>query len=179
MAEKVESEVKVRVASAEAARSLLAGAGARLLRERHFEDNLLLDDADGSLAAGGCILRIRRTPDAAELTFKAPREGDDGLKHRHEIETRVSDPGAAEALLAALGYRPVFRYQKYRAVFGLGEVEVVLDETPVGTFLELEGTPGAVQARARDLGFGPEALIADSYVGLFRASGGTGDMVFR
>jgi hypothetical protein len=57
-------------------------------------------------------------------------------------------------------------------------VEVVVDETPIGAFLEIEGEVEAIHAAAAALGFGPADYIRDSYAALFAASGGTGDMLF-
>ena len=48
-----------------------------LVRERHFEDNVLFDDAAGSLRASGTVLRLRATPHGGVLTFKGPREDDE------------------------------------------------------------------------------------------------------
>jgi adenylate cyclase class 2 len=90
----------------------------------------------------------------------------------------VTDPDAVQSILAGLGYEPRFRYQKFRESFAWRDVEVEIDETPIGTFLEIEGPIATIHAAAEALGQGPEDYITDSYVGLFLAQGGTGDMVF-
>ena len=174
----VESEVKLRVADAESAREALRRVGASLTRPRHFEDNVLLDDPAGSLRAEDRLLRVRRVGESGALTYKGPREIVEGVKSRPEIETAIADPKAAESIFRALEYRPVFRYQKYREVYGLGDVEVVVDETPIGTFLEIEGEIDAVHRAAAALGYDPRDYVADSYATLFFAAGGHGDMVF-
>lgn len=174
----VESEIKLRMAGPEAARHAVAAVGATRMRPRHFEDNVLLDDAAGSLAASGRALRVRRTDDGAVLTFKGPRAVAGGIKSRDEIELGVTRADAMLAVLAELGFRPRFRYQKYRETFEWKDVEVVVDETPVGTFLEIEGAEDSIHEAARALGYGPADYITDSYAGLFFASGGRGDMVF-
>jgi adenylate cyclase class 2 len=175
----LESEIKLRVAGPEPAREALARLGASRVRPRHLEDNLLLDDAAGSLAAAGLLLRLRRTPGEAVMTFKGPRSEAGGIKSREEIEVVVADAEAAEAILARLGFRGVFRYQKYRESYLWQDAEIVVDETPIGTFLEIEGTPAAIHAASAALGRRPEEFITASYAGLFFASGGTGDMLFR
>lgn len=174
----VEIEIKLRVAGPEAAREALARLGARLLRPRHFEDNLLLDDAAGSLRAAGSVLRLRRTEAGGTLTFKGARRVEQGLKSREEIETSVGDADALQAVLERLSLRPVFRYQKYREAYAWGGQEIVVDETPMGTFLEIEGDAEGIHAAAAALGYGREAYVTESYVALFFAGGGTGDMVF-
>lgn len=178
MAGRVEREIKLRTAGPEAARTALARLGARSVLPRHFEDNVLLDDETGRLRAGGRLLRIRRTPDGGRLTYKGPRLDSGEVKAREEIEVAVGDPDALQSLLAALGLRPVFRYQKYREGFSWNGVEIVVDETPVGTFLEIEGSVDGIRAAATALGYAAEDYITDSYAGLFFAAGGTGDMVF-
>lgn len=179
MEEGVESEIKLRTAGAEPARQALARLGAALVRSRHFEDNVLFDDAHASLRARGSLLRLRRTSKGGVLTFKGPRRIVEGVKTREEIEASSSEPDALQAIVESLGLHPVFHYQKYRETYGWGDVEIVVDETPVGTFLELEGPLDAIHAAAAALGYGPADYITDSYAGLFLASGGTGDMVFK
>jgi adenylate cyclase class 2 len=173
-----ETEVKLRVRDVSAVRESLRRAGASLVRERHFEDNVLFDDAAGSLRSRGCVLRLRRTPDGGLLTFKGPRQVQAGVKSREERETPVSDPSALDEILRRLGYRPVFRYQKYRESFHHKGQAVEIDETPIGTFVEIEGDVEGIAAVAGDLGYTSRDYVAESYVGLFFASGGEGDMVF-
>jgi adenylate cyclase, class 2 len=174
----VESEIKLSVASAEEAQALLVRLGASRVRPRHLEDNLLLDDAARTLAARGLVLRVRRTDAAAVLTYKGPRREVDGVKSRTETELEVSDADACLALFEGLGFRPSFRYQKYRETYRWREVEIVIDETPVGTFLEIEGEVADIHQAARALGRGPQDYILESYAALFFARGGRGDMVF-
>ena len=178
MGEPRETEVKIRVASAEAAREALLRVGAQLARERHFEDNLLFDDRKGSLRADGTVLRLRRTPHGAVLTFKGPREDEDGVKSREERESSVDAPDQVRAILRNLGYRPLFRYQKYRETWTHRGQEIEVDETPIGVFLEIEGDAQGIHAVAAELGFSRSDYVTESYVGLFFAGGGQGDMVF-
>ena len=178
MAGQVEREIKLRAEGPDAARDALRRLGARLIRPRHLEDNVLLDDEARRLRDAGTLLRIRRTPDGARLTFKAARMDSGEVKARHEIEVTVGEPDALQSLLAALGLRPVFRYQKYRETYSWKDVEIVVDETPIGTFLEVEGPVEGIRAAAAALGYSAGDYITDSYASLFFAAGGRGDMVF-
>ena len=178
MSPPTETEVKLRLESPGKARERLLALGAVLVRERHFEDNVLFDDAARTLRASGTLLRLRETPHAGYLTFKGPRELEDGLKTREERETAVEAPEQVRAILKHLGYRPVFRYQKYRESWALRGQEIEIDETPIGGFLEIEGDSDGITAVAAELGYGPADYVTESYVGLFLASGGKGDMVF-
>jgi adenylate cyclase class 2 len=172
-----ETEVKIRVAAA-SAREALRRAGAELAEPRAFEDNLLFDDARGALRAAGGVVRLRRLPAGGLLTFKGARRVEDGLKTREEIETAVDDPDAMQAMLERLGLRPVFRYQKHREGWRLLGQSVLVDETPVGDFIEIEGEAEGIHRVAEALGFSRADYLTDSYVGIFFAQGGKGDMVF-
>jgi adenylate cyclase class 2 len=175
----VESEIKLRVEGPEAARRAVAALGAVAKAPRHLEDNILYDDPARSLMASGRALRLRRAAGRAIVTFKGPRQDRaDGVKSRTEIETEVADAEAFDAILRALGYVKVFRYQKYRESYHWRDVEIVVDETPIGTFLEIEGPVTTIHETARALGRGPQDYIAESYAALFLAAGGAGDMVF-
>ncbi len=173
-----ETEVKLRAGDLVAVRDKLRQAGAELMSARHFEDNVLYDDASGSLRRQGCVLRLRRTPETGLLTFKGPRRVEAGVKSRDERQSPVADAEALADILARLGYQPVFRYQKYRESFRHRGQSVELDETPIGTFVEIEGDLAGIARVARELGYTPADYVPESYVGLFFAGGGEGDMVF-
>ncbi|MGE0454399.1 MAG: class IV adenylate cyclase [Vicinamibacteria bacterium] len=175
----IETEVKLRLPSAEAGRALLARLGARLEAARHLEDNRLFDDGQATLIRQGGVLRLRRARGRGVLTYKGPKRVEGGIRSREEVELEVSDPDAFERILAAMGFRPSFRYQKYREVYSYGEVEIVLDELPIGCFLEIEGEEAGIRAAASALGFSQADFVSESYVGLFFAEGGAGDMLFE
>jgi adenylate cyclase, class 2 len=71
--------------------------------------------------------------------------------------------------LGCLGLRSKFRYEKYRTTFRLRGVHLDLDETPVGTFLELEGLPESIDRVAGELGFSPKDYIRGTYYDLYAA----------
>jgi adenylate cyclase class 2 len=174
-----EREIKLRVSGPEAAREAVVRLGGTVSRRRHFEDNLLFDDGNSRLNKAGCVLRLRRRdPGSAAVTFKGEKTVVDGVRSRPETESEVSDADAVQSILAGLGYEPRFRYQKFRESYAWRDAEIEIDETPIGTFLEIEGPIATIHAAAEALGRGPKDYITDSYVGLFLAQGGTGDMVF-
>ena len=174
-----ETEIKLRLPAARVGRDALRAAGASLVHPRELEDNLLFDDTGGALRASGGVLRLRRRPRGGVLTFKGPRSIVEGLKTRDEIETEVADPDALQLLIERLGFRPAFRYQKYRETWSYSGQEVVVDETPIGDFLEIEGDVEGIHRAAAGLGFTPADYVTESYVALFFAAGGQGDMVFE
>jgi adenylate cyclase class 2 len=164
----VETEIKLPLPSVEAGRRLLRDAGFSIARRRVFESNTLFDTPDGALRRGRKTLRLRTAGRRHTITFKnAPRAG--RYKSREEIESDVADAGAIGTILERIGYRPVFRYDKYRTEYAKdGQHGVVtLDETPVGAFLELEGSPRWIDRTARELGYSRADYITASYVQLY------------
>jgi adenylate cyclase, class 2 len=178
LARAIETEIKIRIDEPEKARAALRELGAHRVRERHLEDNVLYDDARGKLRSTGSILRLRRTPGRAVLTYKGPKKVEGGVRSRPEQETEVGDPDSLHTILLGLGLRPAFRYQKYREVYEWEGQEIVVDETPIGAFMEIEGDHDGIARAATLLGFSPRDYVVESYVALFFASGGKGDMVF-
>ncbi|MEJ5367929.1 MAG: class IV adenylate cyclase [Bryobacteraceae bacterium] len=164
-----EVEIKLAVASAAEGEARLRRAGFEPLQERAFEANSVFDTPALELIHSGRLLRLREFRGEALLTYKGPAEAGPH-KTRREIETRVEDAGAMQALLESLGYRVVFRYEKYRTTFGrAGEGgHACLDETPIGCYLELEGEPEWIDATAAELGFAPADYITLSYGALYR-----------
>lgn len=164
-----EVEVKFVVADAAALAGRLLDAVAEIVEPRGHEVNTLYDDAAGSILARSMVLRVRRDR-GARLTLKTPVAGHGAageMKVREELEVAVDDGARLQEILGRLGYRPVFTYEKYRATYRLGECTLMLDETPLGTFLEIEGAPGAARATAGALGFDWRERMLDSYGALF------------
>jgi adenylate cyclase, class 2 len=180
----IETEIKLRVSETEDAKALIERRGFRVARERVFESNTIYDTSGGRLRAAGELLRLRQVGSGGLLTFKG--RGEAGrYKARPEIETEVADPAAMAKILEAVGFRPVFRYEKYRTEFDRNDADgsVVLDETPIGVYLELEGDPHWIDAVAAELGFHESGYITASYAKLYvdhcrAANKPPGDMVF-
>lgn len=167
-----EVEIKLAFDSAEEARARLDGLAAKRLRPRELEDNRVYDTRSGELERTGLLLRLRTWGGRSTLTFKAPASGPSHYKVRIEDETEVRDPEATHRILTGLGFDVVYRYQKYRSVYSLDEVEVSVDETPIGCWIELEGEPQAIDRAAARLGFGIEDYVRATYRDLHRAHAG-------
>jgi adenylate cyclase, class 2 len=182
MSTPLECEIKLRFASPEAARAAVAATGAAALRPRRLQSDILFDTEQRMLSARSQVLRVRIEGEHSYVTFKSPAEHPT-LKLREELETGVADGECLVAILERSGFRTWFRYQKYREEFALGDSVVAVDETPVGTFIEIEGSDRGIAAAALALGRGPGDYILDSYRSLFVRfcqERGTpiGDMVF-
>ncbi|MGH9463803.1 MAG: class IV adenylate cyclase [Vicinamibacteria bacterium] len=163
----VEREVKFLVSSWSQGETLLTGAAGRIREARYWEVNSLFDFPDGSLRAKGQALRVRRARGGAWLTLKEPAPGGGRLKHRKEYESTVADADAIEGILCALGMVEQFRYEKYRQVYDLGDLEACLDETPIGCYIELEGSAESVHDVAERLGLSQDDRIVLSYPELY------------
>jgi adenylate cyclase class 2 len=145
-------------------RQRLLGLGARMLAPRILEKNLRFDTPDRSLTRTGAVLRLRQDR-TVHLTYKTPGETSEV---RHEIEFEVDDLDSARAFLEAIGFERAFTYEKYREVFALEPVRVMLDELPFGCFAEIEGESlPAIIAAADRLALSWERRVPDSYPALF------------
>jgi adenylate cyclase class 2 len=162
-----ETEIKVPVDDLDILRRRLLRVGAGPLEPKHDEDNTLYDDAESRLVQAGCTLRLRTGGAKALLTFKGPSSFEGGIKTREELQTEVSDPGALRSLLQRLGFAPRFRYQKRREEFRLGDCTICLDETPIGTFVEIEGEAPAIPEALAALELRAADAVRESYVGLY------------
>jgi adenylate cyclase class 2 len=160
----VERELKFRTEGLEVVRERLVDLEAERLGPAHFEDNLILD-RDGELEKQGCLLRLRADGRGVRMTYKGPRRLDGHTKVRVEHETSLGDLPRAQALFESLGYRVVRRYQKVREEWRLGGVEVALDHTPVGDFVEIEGDRAEVLAKR--FGLDPAKAEQRSYLRLY------------
>ncbi|MGD0962451.1 MAG: class IV adenylate cyclase [Candidatus Acidiferrales bacterium] len=184
-----ETEIKLPVSDLSALLGSLQDLGA-VGRGRVLEQNTLYDTPEFDLRRAGCLLRLRlETPAgsslvppglaSAVLTSKAPPGGErhtagrraakPRYKERLERELTVQRPARWSHTLEILGFRPGFRYQKYRTSFRLSGLHVDLDETPVGNFLELEGLPKAIERVASALGYTHRDFSRATYWELYNA----------
>jgi len=177
----MEVEIKLRLGSAAEGRRRLREAGFRVEKRRVLERNVIFDTPRKAMRRRGLLLRLRTSGAHSLVTFKGPAERG---KHkiRKEIEFELERGGGPRLVqvLEALGYRAAFRYEKYRTeyVSGTGAGLAMLDETPVGVFLELEGPPHWIDRTASRLGFREADYITATYAELHRSAGGVGDMLF-
>ena len=190
-----EREIKLKVNDVKALKRALARMSAKPVGEgngRVHEWNVIFDTPQGGLAKHGQLLRIRKeTPETKGkgktgkdqkarilLTFKQPAVGSledvHGHKVRDEIETDVADYGALQRIFEGLGLSGWFSYEKYRTTMKLPgsakwarDLLIELDETPLGTFLELEGPAEAINRVAQELGYAKKDYISKSYLSLY------------
>jgi adenylate cyclase class 2 len=164
-----EIEVKFLVEDLSAMRQRLMALGAALKTPRTYEDNWLFDTPDERLTRQGRLLRLRR--DRRNLiTYKEPpAHQDPDFKVLGEYEIEVSDFAQARTILEKLGFAPTLRYEKYRETFTHQGAEIVLDEVPFGTFMEIEAPREVIRGIATALGLDFEARLVSGYGKIFEA----------
>ena len=163
-----EIEIKFRVENLSAIVRALKQAAFRQLTRSTHEMNSLYDLPGQKLRERGEMLRLRKYGKNWVLTHKA-RSKEGRHKARVELETRVENGEQMDVILRALGFMPTFRYEKYRAEWGDGDGHVVIDETPIGNFGEIEGSPRWIDRTARKLGISPNDYITETYAPMFFA----------
>jgi adenylate cyclase class 2 len=163
-----EVEIKFRVENVRALSRRLRAAGFRQVTRRTRERNTLYDLPGSPLRKRGELLRLRKYGKEWLLTHKAKSKVT-RYKTRVETETKIADGDKLEKILQALGYAPTFRYEKYRAEWSNSHGHVVVDETPIGSFGEIEGPARWIDRTAERLGIVRSSYITQSYAELFFA----------
>lgn len=143
----------------------------------------------GKVGGERCLLTFKSPPEQLAIGPAAP-PADRRHKVREELETVLVDAGMVTRIFEGLGLRGWFRYEKYRTPYKLPgrekwakDLVIDYDETPIGTFVELEGPPAAIDEAARRLGYGTREFITKNYLLLYledckRRGVEAGQMVF-
>ena len=181
---KLEIEIKIKIESTgiKDFRENIFENNFRLISPRYLEQNIVFDTPDKKMKTNNFLLRLRKKGDKNTVTFKRPVKkslSSAYYKIREEIEVEVLDFENMRKIFTGLGYEPVFIYEKYREVFQKGDVRLMLDETPIGNFIEIEGMEKEIDRTAQELGYSKSDYIIDNYRSLFRKAGGTGHMQFE
>jgi adenylate cyclase, class 2 len=176
-----ETEIKLRVSDLAGMfrklRHLRASCAGRVL-----ERNVLYDTPDSDIRGRHRLLRLRIEapapsrlvpggPKRAWITSKRPSQVASPGRYKENLEREAPLPSAISwgASVRTLGFRAGFRYEKFRTTFRLPGLHLDLDETPVGTFLEIEGSPRSIDRIARYLGFLPRDYIRSTYWDVYAA----------
>ncbi len=164
----VEIEIKIKVKDLSSVEGNILRQGAKLEKERFFEENTLYDFPSEALYKKRQALRLRKIGQKTFLTFKGTPQKSRKFKIRDEYETEVKHQKQLQKILKSLGLAPVFDYQKYRKVFKKGSLKINLDETSAGNFLEMEGERNEIVKFAKALGFSKNEFIKLDYVQLIK-----------
>lgn len=170
-----EVELKFPVDDIPRFRLAVANLGLQLRTERSFESNILYDAPSRDLRGKRQLLRLREYNGRCVVTHKrvgADNGSDLRYKTRIETETQVEECAALAEIFTQLGFGPVFRYEKFRTEWDAAGDEqqgghLVLDETPIGTWAELEGEPAWIDSMLGKLKIDPAHCTTESYGALF------------
>jgi adenylate cyclase, class 2 len=161
-----EVEIKFEIRDVNELRAKLGNVGFREVTPRTHEMNVLYDFPERTLRQRGELLRLRQYGERWTLTHKA--RGVVGKhKQREETETTLSDGPEMERILGSLGLSESFRYEKFRSEWSDGHGHIVVDETPIGNFAEIEGTAEWIDRTAGALKVTAQQYITKSYAELF------------
>lgn len=173
-----ETEIKIKIDNIAAIKQKLLELKADLYKKRALEVDEYFDKK-GMLKKTDQVLRLR---DNTLFTYKGPQEKKQKLKIREEIEVMVDNGEYLKKILEKLGYTNLKRKEKYREAYVLGTTKIVIDETPMGNYIEIEGTKESVQQAAQKLGFTEKQFNKKSYTALWEEYAAKnnikGDMVF-
>ena len=174
-----EIELKFPVSDPQALQSRLPQLGFHLVTPRTFEHNTLYDTSARDLRARRQVLRIRHYGGLCTVTHKRQPDQQDPVdttryKIRIETETIVGEGDALAEIFQQLGYAPVFVYEKYRSEWSYSLssdssaiAHLVIDETPIGNYAELEGPTAWIDQTLAELNIDPATCLTDSYGKLF------------
>jgi adenylate cyclase class 2 len=167
----VETEIKIPVPGWTVAEATdrFARLGMPVTVPRVFEANFVFDTPAQSVRNAQMLLRLRRVGGRTVLTWKGPAVAGTH-KSRPELEVELDSFDTMQQILGHLGYQTYFRYEKYRTEFGnAAGGSATFDETPIGNYLELEGSGPWIDETARQLGFSSNDYVLDSYGKLYLA----------
>jgi adenylate cyclase, class 2 len=162
-----ETEIKVKIEDTGDFCRQLSFLDSRILSARHFEDNYLIDFPDRRLRSNQCLLRIRCAAGQYLFTYKGPPKPEGLFKTREELETSLEDGAILLQVFERIGMSVCFRYQKYRQEYILGEVHVAVDETPIGNYVEFEGSENGIRELTQKMGIPESRFLRSSYYSLY------------
>jgi adenylate cyclase class 2 len=168
-----EIELKFPLSDPATLQTRLPKLGFHLDTPRTFEHNTLYDTPTRDLRAQKQLLRIRQYGDLCTVTHKRLPDqaiNETRYKVRIETETTVADGHALSEIFQQLGYAPVFVYEKFRSEWSHNtehSAHLVIDETPIGNYVELEGPPAWIDRTIAELNIDPATCLTDSYGKLF------------
>lgn len=171
-----EIELKFPISNLDSLTSRLIQLGFHQDTPRTFEHNTLYDTPARDLRSRREILRIRQYGPVCTVTHKRLSAEDDPRNTRYKVrietETKVAEGPALAEIFRNLGYVPAFVYDKFRSEWSPpASTEVtghlVIDETPIGSFVEIEGPTAWIDETVAKLGVDPASCLIDSYGKLF------------
>lgn len=160
MANEIEKKYRLNEEEIKLISKALAEIGARFEGE-DFEENILFSNDE--LIAECAVLRLRRIGEKTILTYKKRIQNDFAVKEQIEYETEIESFVEAAKIFESLGYRRSLVYEKRRRTWHFREVEIVLDELPFGSFMEIEGSVTTIAEAEMFLGAEDFEVVHETY----------------
>lgn len=151
----IETEKKYRLTAGQKEQVLanLKELGAEFVGE-DFETNFIY--GGGILEDEKAALRIRKIDGKTLLTYKRKVGNSSELKQHIEHETQIGNSDEMMQIIQRLGFMLGLVYEKRRQNWLLRGIQVVLDEVPFGSFMEIEG-------KITDIGLAEMLLEAEDF----------------
>lgn len=178
----IEVEIKIPIDNIKNIRDKIKKLDFKIINKKFFEQNIVFDTRYNELKKKSYLLRLRKENKESNLTLKRPSFKSKELKNykvREEIEVNVSDFQKTKNILMGLGFEIFFIYEKYREVYEKDNVKIMIDQTPIGNFIEIEGDKCGIDKFASLLGFNQREYIVDTYYSLFKKKKIPGFMKFK
>ncbi len=164
----VEIEVKIKINAVSPIKEKIINSGAKLEKDRYYEENTLFDFPDHSLLKKSEALRLRTINKKYYLTYKGAPQRSRKFKIRKEYETEIKNGKQFKKILKSLNLVPVFQYNKHRTVYKSKNLKIFLDELSIGNFLELEGNQSDIVRFAKSLNLSKKDFIKTDYIQLLK-----------
>ena len=145
----LEVELKSVVDDVPRRRALVEAAGGRLVFSGRLEDRRY-DTTGRTLTAKDQVLRVRTYHDErgtrAQLDWKGPTRRENGYKLREELEAKVTDGDALDAILWQLEYRVTMAIDRIITQYDLDGAMVRFEAYPrMDDLVEVEGSPEQIE----------------------------------
>ena len=178
----IEIEIKIKITNIEEIKKKIISLDFKLIKSKFFEYNIIFDTNKKNLNRKNCLLRLRKKNTQNVLTLKKtplkiPHFS--RYKIREEIEIEVTDFEKTKEILSILGFEIFFIYEKYREIYKKNNIKIMIDQTPIGDFIEIEAQETEIDEISRQLGFNKKHYIKKSYYSLYRQQKNTGHMKFK
>lgn len=174
-----ETEIKIKIDSIDKIKTKVLEIRAELFKKRALQVDEYFDKKN-ALEKSDQVLRLR---DNSILTYKGPKQKKQNMRVREEIEIMVDNGIYLKEILEKLGYMKTTTKEKYREAYIFQLTQICIDETPMGNFIEIEGSKQGVLDIAKKLGFSEKEFITKSYPRLWQEyavkNKKKGEMVFE
>ena len=163
--EKIEKEIKVKVANYKDLLERLLRDGAFILNKSK-EKTFRLYTPNMDLEKRGVFLRVR-SGSKNTITMKEKIGEDKNVRSRKETEFEINDVDKMAYIFEKLGFTYIRIMEKYRVNLQYKGAVLSLDEMPFGMFLEIEGTEEQIETITTELGYSANDKVLGTYWDVF------------